>query len=92
MMFNRDKFFKKTQQTNKFVIIFKSDFNQTFGFYIDQQIFNHKLDNILFKLESSQDSYFDQDRPLGTVKFFEQLKQMEAMFSWYPIKCEGMEI
>ena len=71
MMFNRDKFFKKTQQINKFVIIFKSDFNQTFGFYIDQQIFNHKLDNILFKLESNHENYFEQDRPLGTVKFFE---------------------
>lgn len=27
MLFNRDKFFKKTQQINKFVIIFKSDLN-----------------------------------------------------------------
>jgi len=27
MLFNRDKFFKKTQQINKFVIVFKSDLN-----------------------------------------------------------------
>lgn len=68
--------------------------NQSFGFYIDQQVFNTNLNNILFKLESNQDNYWlgEQERPLGTVKFFEQTKTMEAMFSWYPIKVDAMEI
>jgi len=31
-------------------------------------------------------------RPQGQVRFFEQTKTMEAMFSWYPIKVDNMEI
>lgn len=92
--FNRDLYAKKVSQARRFVLVFKSELDQSFGIYIDKQSSQTQYNNLIFKIQPKPTvaPLLVSTEAQNEVRFFPQEKYLQTIFNSRAIVVGEIEL